>query len=110
MSHPKNRLRELRNSRNMSGVDVAEAINITPQYYYELEKGEKRLNEDLLRKLAEFFKCSIDYLLNHNNDRDQVHTQAAHGLEDAPLTEKDFDYIEKLLKKAREEFKRDKEL
>jgi len=53
MSHSKNRLRELRNSRNMSGVDVAEAINITPQYYYELEKGEKRLNEDLLRKLAE---------------------------------------------------------
>ena len=53
MSHSKNRLRELRNSRNMSGVDVAEAINITPQYYYELEKGEKRLNEDLLRKLKE---------------------------------------------------------
>ena len=43
----------------MSGGDVAEAINITPQYYYELEKGEKRLNEDLLRKLAEYFNTTL---------------------------------------------------
>ncbi len=52
----------------MSGVDVAEAINITPQYYYELEKGEKRLNEDLLRKLAEHFNTTTDYLLGRCNN------------------------------------------
>jgi|LSQX01.3.fsa_nt_gb transcriptional regulator with XRE-family HTH domain len=59
-----NRLKAIRTAKNMSGIDVAEAINITPQYYYELEKGKKRLNEDLLRKLAALFDCTIDHILN----------------------------------------------
>lgn len=58
-----NKLKEIRVAKKMSGVDVANAINITPQYYYELEKGKKRLNEDLLRKLAVLFKCTVDYIL-----------------------------------------------
>ncbi len=59
-----NRLKAIRIAKNMSGIDVAEEINITPQYYYELEKGKKRLNEDLLRKLAALFDCTIDHILN----------------------------------------------
>lgn len=51
----------------MSGVAVARAMNITPQYYYELEKGKKRLNEDLLKKLAEIFECTIDHLLGFSS-------------------------------------------
>ncbi|NLA10794.1 MAG: helix-turn-helix transcriptional regulator [Firmicutes bacterium] len=58
-----NKLKEIRIAKKMSGVDVANAINITPQYYYELEKGKKRLNEDLLRKLAVLFECTVDCIL-----------------------------------------------
>jgi len=63
MGYPVNRLKELRDSKNLTGVEVAKAANITPQYYYELEKGAKRLNEDLLRKFAKYYNTTTDYIL-----------------------------------------------
>lgn len=63
MGYPVNRLKELRDSKNLTGVEVAKAANITPQYYYELEKGAKRLNEDLLRRFAKYYSTTTDYIL-----------------------------------------------
>ena len=51
----------------MSGVQVAEAANITPQYYYELERGDKRLNEDLIRRFADIFGCTTDHILSRTD-------------------------------------------
>lgn len=94
MDNPKNRLRELRNSKKLSGVDVAEALSITPQYYYELEKGEKRLNEDLLRKLAEYFNTTTDYILSRSIVRTPIDTIAAHH-DAEEFTEEELADIEK---------------
>lgn len=63
-----NRLREIRRARGLSGTAVAEAIGISPQHYYDLEKGERRLNEDLLKSLADQFAVSVDYLLGRTDD------------------------------------------
>lgn len=63
MSNPKNNLKKLRLENKMTGVQIAEAVNITAQYYYELERGDKRLNEDLIRKFAEFYGVTTDYIL-----------------------------------------------
>jgi transcriptional regulator with XRE-family HTH domain len=76
-----NRLKELRDKKNIKGPEIAKVLNITPQYYYELEKGEKRLNETLLRKFAEFYNVTTDYILkidNNNDTRNNAH--AATGL------------------------------
>lgn len=103
-------MKALREKKGLTQKQLGKMVNLSQQTIGHYEVGRAKPDFETLQRFAEIFHCSIDYLLNHNNDRDQVHTQAAHGLEDAPLTEKDFDYIEKLLKKAREEFKRDKEL
>lgn len=64
----KNRLRLIRRIRGISGTKVAEALHITPQYYYEIERGEKRLSAEMLAKLAEFFGVSTDYILGFTDD------------------------------------------
>lgn len=63
-----NRLRELREKRGKSGTEIAELLGISPQYYYDLEKGVKRLNEPLIRKLTEIYGVSSDYLLGYTDD------------------------------------------
>jgi transcriptional regulator with XRE-family HTH domain len=65
----KNNLRKLREARNKTVAEICNEIEISPTYYYELEKGEKRLNETLLRKLSDFYKVPVDYILNIDNSK-----------------------------------------
>jgi len=80
------RLREIRESKGLSGTKVAELLGISPQYYYELEKGKKRLNDELLMKLAELYNVSTDYLLGRTDDPrpiDQITLEAQKKIEEA---------------------------
>lgn len=64
-----NRLRQLRNEKRLSGIFVANELGVTPQYYYDLEVGRRRLNEDMLKKLANLYDASIDYILGRTDER-----------------------------------------
>jgi len=57
------RIRRLRKERKLSGIRVAELLEITPQYYYDIEKGERRLTSEIAAKLADIFQTTTDYLL-----------------------------------------------
>lgn len=57
------RVRRLRKERNLSGIKVAEKLDITPQYYYDIEKGERRLTTEIASKLADILETTTDYLL-----------------------------------------------
>jgi transcriptional regulator with XRE-family HTH domain len=63
-----NRIRELRESRGLSGIYIAEIISVSPQYLYDLEKGRRRLNETMIKQLALFFVVTTDYLLGLTDD------------------------------------------
>lgn len=63
-----NRIRELRESRGLSGTYMAEIISVSPQYFYDLEKGRRRLNETMIKQLALFFVVTADYLLGLTDD------------------------------------------
>lgn len=58
-----NRLKELREDRDLRQIDVAKAIGITQRNYSYFETGQTMLTEDVLRRLAKFYETSIDYLL-----------------------------------------------
>lgn len=58
-----NNLKLIRIGKNLKGPEIANTLGITPQYYYELERGDKRLNETLLHKLADFLGVSTDHIL-----------------------------------------------
>jgi len=55
-----NNLREYRRKSGLTAAAIAEAVNISTTYYYELEKGTKRLNIETLESLSKLFGASID--------------------------------------------------
>lgn len=62
-----NNLRETREKLNIEVGEVAEKLNVSTQYIYDLETGRRRLNEDVLKQLADIYGVSIDYLLKREN-------------------------------------------
>lgn len=62
------RLKHLRKEKNVKIDDIINYCNISMSYYYQLERGEKRLNEDVLNLLADYFKVSTDYILGRTDE------------------------------------------
>ena len=63
-----NRIRDLREDRDLAQREVAAAIGITQRKYSYLETGTQPLTDELLVRLADFYGVSIDYLLKQTND------------------------------------------
>lgn len=57
------RLKNLREARNLTQKDVSEMLNINPRTYASYEKNEREPNSEILIQFAEFFGVTIDYLL-----------------------------------------------
>jgi repressor LexA len=61
------RLRMVREQRNLSQKQVADYLGITSQAYGYYERGERNPGSDNLRKLANYFDVSVDYLLGRDH-------------------------------------------
>jgi len=59
----RNRIREIRKSLKMTGTAVAEQIGISPQLYYDIERGRRRLNSKVAGQLSDILKVTTDYIL-----------------------------------------------
>lgn len=57
------KLKELRKSKNITQLDVATAIGVSPQVLSRYERGEREPDYKTLCKLADFFSVSVDELL-----------------------------------------------
>lgn len=62
-------LRNIRKSQGLTQQNVAEKLNMTPQYYSLIEKGERQdsLSVSLLCKLAEVFNVPVNQLIEAEN-------------------------------------------
>ncbi|QIB27544.1 helix-turn-helix domain-containing protein [Caloranaerobacter azorensis] len=64
------RLKLLREEKNLRQIDLAKILNISRQSVSNYENGVRFPNDELLlRRIAEFFDVSIDYLLGVTNIR-----------------------------------------
>lgn len=61
------RLKELREKNEMTQSNAAEKLGITAQSLSLYEKGLRTINIDLLKKVAELFDVSSDYLIGISN-------------------------------------------
>lgn len=59
----KNRMRDLREDRDLTQQKVAEALGVTQRKYSYVETGTQPLTAELLVKLARFYGVSTDYIL-----------------------------------------------
>ena len=55
-----NKIRELREKRNLTQEEIAEYLDTTAQTVSRYEIGDRKTNQDILFKLAEYFKVSIN--------------------------------------------------
>lgn len=59
----KNRLIALRKEKKMIQREVADKLGIARTTYSGYENGSRNPDNDTLQKLADFYGCTIDYLL-----------------------------------------------
>lgn len=69
------RLRSVREQRNLSQKQVADYLGITSQAYGYYERGERNPGSDNLRKLANYFDVSVDYLLGRDQGQNQTNNR-----------------------------------
>ena len=63
------RLKEVREDKDLLQKDVAKVLNIKQQQYSEYEIGKRLIPINYLSELADFYNVSIDYLLNKTDVR-----------------------------------------
>ncbi len=63
-----NRIKDLREDSDLTQQQVADAIGITQRKYSYIETGTQPLTDELLVRLANYYRVSIDYLLRQTNN------------------------------------------
>lgn len=67
------RLRDLREDRDLSQQQVAEYLGMKQPQYSRYERGMRDVPTDVLIRLAQLYKTSVDYILGLTNDSRQYH-------------------------------------
>ena len=58
-----NRLKEIREDKDLLQSDIAKILNVSQVAYSYYEIGKRQLPIDLLKKLALYYETSTDYIL-----------------------------------------------
>lgn len=62
------RIRDLREDRDLTQKQVASMLNCSQQVYCNYELGQRDIPTDILIKLAEIYSVSTDYILGITDD------------------------------------------
>ena len=62
------RLRDLRNSKGITMLQLADAIGTTKATISNFENAQRNPSLEMLIKLADYFNVSIDFLVGRTND------------------------------------------
>ena len=63
------RLRDMREDRDLYQSDIAKILNVSQQTYSRYENDDISIDRDSLIKLALFYNTSVDYLLELTDER-----------------------------------------
>ena len=63
------RLRDLREDNDLKQYQIAKLLNIKQNTYSQYENEKREIQIDLLWKLADFYKTSIDYIVGRTNKK-----------------------------------------
>jgi len=64
-----NRLRDLREDKDLYQKDVAKILDMSQTGYSQYETETNDIPTEILKKLAMFYNTSIDYILNLTNEK-----------------------------------------
>ena len=63
-----NRIKDLREDRDLTQTQVAKAIGITQRKYSYIETGTQQLTDEILVKLSKFYGVTVDYILKLSDE------------------------------------------
>ena len=63
------RIRDLREDRDLTQAQVGAAIGVPQRTYAYYESGQRMVPPHILCALADFYDVSVDYLLGRSNKR-----------------------------------------
>jgi len=66
------KLKLLRNKRGLSQKELTDRLNLNRSTYERYETSTTQPDYDTLKKLADFFNVSTDYLLGHDKPVDEM--------------------------------------
>jgi transcriptional regulator with XRE-family HTH domain len=61
------RIRNLREDKDMTQTDIAKILNISQRTYSRYENDERSIPIEILSKLADYHHTSVDYLIGRTN-------------------------------------------
>lgn len=61
------RLRDLREDKDLTQQELGEEIGIPQRTYSYYEKGQRMIPPEVLCRLADYYKTSVDYLLGRTD-------------------------------------------
>lgn len=64
-----NRLRDLREEKDLYQKDIAKILNMSQTGYSKYEVGTNDIPTFVLKKLADYYNTSIDYILYRTDNR-----------------------------------------
>lgn len=67
-----NNLKALRLGLGMNMKQVAAALNIPYTTYVSYEKGDREPNSEMLIKMADFFRTTVDYIIGKSNTSEDI--------------------------------------
>ena len=68
----KNRIRELRTKRGLTQAQLSKFLNVSDRTVGFYETEERDPDTNTLKKLADFFNVSIDYLLGRSDEKNSI--------------------------------------
>jgi transcriptional regulator with XRE-family HTH domain len=68
----KERLKQLRIEKELNQPELAKQLNVAKQTVSNWENGNRTPDSEMLIIIADFFDCSVDYLLGRTEDRDTL--------------------------------------
>ena len=73
-----NRLKELREDRDLYQKDIAKLVNIDQSNYSKYELEKINIPREILEKLAEFYDTSVDYILYRTDKKEPYPKSIVH--------------------------------
>lgn len=70
MSMYQNRLRDLREDKDLKQADIAKLLTVHQTTYSDYELGKLNIPVSVLHTLADFYGVSVDYLLGRTNRKE----------------------------------------
>lgn len=93
-----NKIRTIRERKEVSQVAIADELNISQSNYGRLEKEDRRLTVPKLKIIAKVLNVSIAFLFDEKNAKiiNQQHNESAMAYNVETLIQADKDHIESL--------------